>query len=321
LSDSPTLLVRLHNWIGDVVVGLPALQLLARHGVRLELVGRPWAPDLLGAHGWPVHVQPKPLGERVAQWKALRDPVRAQGDQRVKLGRSPIEVLLLATSFSSALDCRLAGLRSFGYDTDHRRWLLSRSMHRPRDAHMVEEHWRLACRLLGVDEPPPRDLGLAVAPAAAQAADRLLAQHGLGTAPFALICPFAIGTLKGMSKVWPGFQQLARTLLAGGVPVLVCPGPGEEDAAEAGYADCTILRQVSLADYAALMRRASVVVANDTGPGHIAAAVGARLVSVLGPTEPLRWSPWGSRVRVVQRPSGWPTLEAVLKHVEPALAG
>jgi heptosyltransferase-2 len=321
LPDSPALLVRLHNWIGDVVVGLPALHLLARHGVRLELVGKPWAPALLAAHGWPVHVQPQGLGPRVAQWKALREPVREQGDARLKLGRTPIEALLLATSFSSALECRLAGVRSFGYDTDRRRWLLTRSMPRPQGVHMVEEHWRLACRLLGVDEPAPRDLGLAVAPAALQSADALLAQHGLAGTRFALICPFATGTLKGMSKVWPGFQQLARTLLARGVPVLLCPGPGEEDAAQAGYADCTVLPKVPLGDYAALMQRAALVVANDTGPGHIAAAVGARLVSVLGPTEPLRWAPWGSRVRVVQRPSGWPTIEAVLKQVEPALAG
>jgi heptosyltransferase-2 len=185
---------------------------------------------------------------------------------------------------------------------------------------MVEEHWLLACELLGVHEPPPRDLGLAVAPASLTNADALLAEHGV-QGPFVVICPFAIGTLKGVTKVWPGFQLLARTLLARGHRVVVCPGPDEVDAAEAGYAECTILRGVSLADYAAVMQRATLVVSNDTGPGHIAAAVGAPVVSVLGPTDSQRWGPWGSKVRVVQRPSGWPSQDAVLEQVLQRLPG
>lgn len=309
--------MRLHNWIGDVVVGLPALKLLAQHGVQLQLVGKPWAPSLLGAEGWPVHVQPKGLKPRVAQWKALKAGLDGE---RLRSGRTSIDALLLATSFSAALETRLAGVRSFGYATDHRGWLLSRSQPRPMGVHMVEEHWRLACELLGIAAPPPRDIGLAVSPASQQAAQRLLADANIAS-PYVVLCPFAIGTLNGMSKVWPGFQALARHLLERGVPVVLCPGPDEEDSADAGYADCTILRKVSLADYAAVLQRAALVVANDTGPGHIAAAVGATLVSVLGPTEPLRWSPWGSTVRVVQRPSGWPTLEAVVEQVDQRLPG
>ena len=52
------------------------------------------------------------------------------------------------------------------------------------------------------------------------------------------------------------------------------------------------------------------MVANDTGPGHSAAAVGAPLRSVLGPTDAARYRPWGSHVSVMQQ-DPWPTLEQV----------
>mgnify|MGYP000529422614 CR=1 FL=1 len=64
------LIVRLRNWVGDVVLSLPTLQRLAAAGHDLRLVGKGWARDLLAGQGWPVHVLPKPLGERV---KLLRD--------------------------------------------------------------------------------------------------------------------------------------------------------------------------------------------------------------------------------------------------------
>jgi ADP-heptose:LPS heptosyltransferase len=69
--------------------------------------------------------------------------------------------------------------------------------------------------------------------------------------------------------------------------VLICPGPGEEKPIAArDFPGCITLPGVGLGAYAALLRDAALVVANDTGPGHMAAAVGTPLVSVLGPTDP-----------------------------------
>ena len=305
------LYVRLHNWIGDVVVGVPALRLLTEAGVAVECVGRGWAPALLAGHGWPVHVLPSGLRARARFWRGLRS-------RQSRAAGAP-DALLLATSFSAALECRLAGVRTLGFATDHRGWLLAGALPRPEGCHAVEEYWRLACAYLGIDRPPPADLGLAVAPAAAQAAQALRASHGLAGA-YAVLCPFATGTMAGRSKRWPHFAELARTLHDDGLPLLLCPGPGEEDEARRDFPGAIVLDKVPLDVYAALLRDAALVVANDTGPGHIAAAVGAPLVSVLGVTDAARWAPWGSRVTVVQQPGGWPTLEAVRAAVSSVLA-
>src|SRR5690606_698276 len=87
--------------------------------------------------------------------------------------------------------------------------------------------------------------------------------------------------------------------------------PGSESAlAHAHFPEAIAFEGVDLGTYAGVLRRARLVVANDTGPAHIAAAVGAPLLSVLGPTDPVRHRPRGARVNVVQ-PQPWPTLGQV----------
>ncbi len=304
------LIVRLHNWIGDVVVGLPALQLLADHGVALQLVGKSWAAPLLAGHGWSVQPLPPGLLPRVATWRGLRRDAERRGK---------VDALLLATSFSAALECRLAGIRPTGYDTDHRRWLLGRALPRPTGCHALEEYWRLASGYLGVQRSAPPEIGLRLTAAAQARADAMLAASGVAGG-FVVLCPFAVGTLAGQSKRWPGFAALAAALVAAKRTVLLCPGPGETAAARLDFPSATILDAVPLDSYGALMRRAEAVVANDTGPGHLAAAVGARLFSVLGPTDASRWAPWGPTVQVLQRPSGWPAMSEVLAALDRRVA-
>ena len=327
MTDTPTpsgltqaavaapLLVRLHNWIGDVVVGLPALQLLADHGVPLQLVGKGWAASLLAGPGWPVHPLPQGLRPRVALWRGLRRQQQGAAPgapDSAARPRGAVDALLLATSFSAALEPRLAGLKTMGYATDHRRWLLQRAAVPATGPHALQGYWQLACQFLDVQRAPPADIGLTLTPAATAHAAALRAGHGVG-ADYIVLCPFAVGTLAGQRKSWPGFPALAARLAAEGLTVLLCPGPGEEGPAQQQFPTAIALNQVPLGTYAALMKSARLVVANDTGPGHLAAAVGAPLVSVLGPTLAAQWAPWGQRVKVVQVAQGWPGVDAVAR--------
>lgn len=123
--------VRLHNWIGDVVVGVPALGLLASHGVEPVLLGKGWARSLLAGHGWTVHALEKGLRARGRQWRRIAADLGARRD-------GGPDALLLSTSFSSALECRLGGMRPMGYDTDLRGALLARSVPRPHGVHALD---------------------------------------------------------------------------------------------------------------------------------------------------------------------------------------
>jgi heptosyltransferase-2 len=61
------------------------------------------------------------------------------------------------------------------------------------------------------------------------------------------------------------------------------------------------------------------MVTNDTGPAHLAAAVGAPVLAVLGPTDPAQWAPWGPTVEVVRRDPGWPSVDDVMERVDARL--
>ena len=311
------LVVRIRNWIGDVVLGLPALQLLEQQGHTLHLVARgKWAPSLLAGYDWPVHVQPAALGDKVRQLRQIRQQCRAL-DPRFDRREN---ALLLPVSLSSALEMRLAGLRAVGYAKEGRSPLMARAEPNTAQGHELTRYWALACRFLRVQAEPPADIGLRVAPAAARQAQALLDAAGV-TGRFVMICPFAAGlaaTTGKAGKKWPGFGAFVAGAGAQlGLPLLVYPGPGEHAQARELYPQARVIDGGDLAVYTALLQRAALVVANDTGPAHIAAALGRRVISVLGATYAERWAPWGPQVTVAQRPPEgdrvvWPGVDEVM---------
>jgi heptosyltransferase II len=312
------LIVRLRNWVGDVILGVPALQLLASQGYQLQLVGKGWAPALLAGEGWPVHVRPAGLRQRVAQLRSLRRDAQAVDpafDAREN-------ALVLPTSFSGALEMRLAGLRAVGYAQEARGFLLARSEPITYGGHALISYWELACRLLRIERTPPRSIGLRLAAGDIGQADALLRRHGIEPG-FIVICPFAGGTFEKLDKTWPHFPAFARALVDSGRQVVACPGPGEEALLRGQYRGVMSLEGVKLGAYGALLQRAALLVSNDTGPAHLAAAVGGRVISVLGPTKPEQWAPWGPTVTIVQRQQAanaieWPEVDEVMERVRVA---
>lgn len=312
VSSARPLIVRLRNWIGDAVLGIPALQLLEAHGHAPQLVGKGWAASLLAGHGWPVHARPGNLRQRVAQLRQLRHSAEAQDPSFNRADNA----LVLPTSFSSALEMRLAGLKAVGYAQEARGWLLSRHEAITYGGHALVSYWDLACRFLRIQQPPPATIGLQTSPEHEARAQALIQQHHL-TPGFIVICPFAGGTFEKLDKTWPHFPAFTAALLAAlrtqPRDIVACPGPGEDSIIHAHYPGVKVLNQVDLGTYAALLRQASLVVSNDTGPGHMAAAVGAPLLSVLGPTKPEQWAPWGPSVQVLRRWPEWLGVEPVLE--------
>ena len=307
----PALIVRLPNHLGDACMASPALDLLASRGHALTLVGRAWARDLYAGYPWPMVPLAPGRAARIRQLFRLR---RA-------LPRST-PALLLTNSFSSALEMRLAGVPPIGYDTDRRGWLLARSFPVPErwagDMHTVEYyHWLARC-LIDRPVPPPTRVELRLPPSAATHA-RWALDAAKVRPPYVMLCPVATGVHHGHVKAWSGFGRLCRELVQRGHQVVACPGPGEHDAVAAAVPDAVLLQETDVAGFAALLAQAQLVVANDSGPGHLAAAVGARLVSVFGVTELDKTRPLGAHVRVVGSGSGWPDYEDVRAAVFGAL--
>jgi heptosyltransferase I len=203
----------------------------------------------------------------------------------------------------SAVVGRLAGARRLIGEARPRegaaRWLFTEPV-TTRGEHVIEQDLELANQVAG-DALAPVLPPLPVDPDAESWCDTLLAASGAH--PIALINP---GAGWG-AKRWPieRYALVAKGLIARGFRVLVNAGPGEEQMAgaivkEASCADPPLA--TSLSQLIALTRRVSLCVAGDTGPLHLACALGRPVVGIYGPTDPGRNGPYGTRFRVLRSP-------------------
>ncbi|HZM49123.1 MAG TPA: glycosyltransferase family 9 protein [Vicinamibacteria bacterium] len=104
-------------------------------------------------------------------------------------------------------------------------------------------------------------------------------------------------------KNWPAprFAALAERL-SGGEPFLLLEGPADAEAAgpAAGLESAVRARDLPPRVLGALLARAGLYVGNDSGVSHLAAAWGAPVLALFGPTDPAQWAPVGPRVRVLR---------------------
>jgi heptosyltransferase-1 len=211
-------------------------------------------------------------------------------------------VLDLQGAVRSAALARMTGCRRRIGESRPRewgaRWLFTERI-ATRGAHVIEQDVELASAVAG-DDLAPVPPWLPVDPGAESWCDRLLAGRGK---PAVLLNP---GAGWG-AKRWPveRYGSVASVLAGRGFTVLVNGGPGEEPLLEAIQAQSGGAAQPfksTLAQLIALTRRVALVIAGDTGPLHLACALGRPVVGIYGPTDPARNGPFGTRSRVLRSP-------------------
>jgi heptosyltransferase-2 len=307
------LLVVMPSWVGDAVMATPTLRML-REALRGSFIGalaRPGLDELLDGSGLFDEVH-------VARASGIMGPKFAAAKVRP---RRYDAALLLTNSFSTALTVRIAGIpRRIGYDRDARGILLTDRMAapvRPDGAwatvpavdyyHAIVERFLLApARGEGVPDPlggralsakPHRAfMELGTTPAQAAFSRAILEKGGVGPdESYVLLNPGA----NDVAKRWPAdrFAALALRLHASfGLRAVINGSPGEMAIVDQVAAACPAARPVCLSRLGitlgalkGIIARARLVVTNDTGPRHVAAAMGTPLVSLFGPTDH-RWA-------------------------------
>ena len=300
-----TVLCRLPNHVGDCCMCLPALRLLQASGYTPALVGKRWAEDLVAGMGWRFD----PIEGHVSDdLNRIRYLVKNAGAAKG---------LVFPNSFASALLFKIGRVATAGLKTDCRSFLLDKAIPEPGTMHEVERFFYVAHEAIkawggtpAFDKVPSR-LGLLSLKRHEAAAKNIFEALGLPE-NFALLAPVARGKHKGKVKSWSHFNDLVAPLREAGIEPLVFPSAREEELCRAACPDERILPPTSLGNFAAIARRARVVVANDSGVSHIAAAVGAPQITLVGVTDPTRTSPWNPDAVVLGSENGWPSVDEVL---------
>jgi len=313
---APKVAVFLPNWVGDVVMATPALRALRKHffSACITYVGRPKALQTVAGTTW----ADKTLADESSMRPGAANLLRCLGGLRAN--RCELAVLL-PNSFRAAAMARLGGIRRLaGYDRDGRGWLLTDKLAPPRDERgrltpiSAIDYYIDLVRLLGVRFPDDggssRRMALAVTDTGESAARALLRRAGVeANRPLVMINP---GASFGPSKMWASerFAVVADALIERrGAQIIINAAPSERPIA-ARVAEAMRHRPViNFADYdntigllKSLIRRCSLLITNDTGPRHFAAAFGIGVITLFGSTDP-RWAQIDyERERIIRLP-------------------
>ncbi|MFP4144651.1 MAG: lipopolysaccharide heptosyltransferase II [Phycisphaeraceae bacterium] len=286
-ADPPAprrLLIVMPTWLGDCVMAAPTLRALRELYPHAHIAG------LIGSAIQPVLESVPWLDQLIAA------PRQGTFALARRLARDDFDTaVLLPNSFRSAALVRLARIpRRIGYDRDCRAWLLTDHLLPPRDRRgftpvPTRDYYLGLARYLGATKPDPA-MQLFTDPECDRQADALLEKHA-ATGRLLLLNPGA----SKLAKRWPAdrFAAVADQLAEkrGLVPA-VSGAPRERDVLDAvvNAANAPVLNLLdegmNLALLKSVMRRARLLITNDTGPRHLAAALGTPLVTLFGPTTP-----------------------------------
>ncbi len=297
-------LVRGVNWIGDTILTLPSIEalrnllpkahitLLARDHLHPLFRNAPRVDEIISCSG--------AGGIRCLEEEArLARRVREAGyDLALIFPRSP----------RAALTPWLAGVRfRVGYAANGRGVLLTHSLKESRQllqAHQADYYYRLVQYLgaRGARSLPRLYTGREEADWADsffEAAD-ISGEHA--------IIAINPGSTYGPAKCWPvdKYIRLARRLLSSSRNRLLLVG-GSDNADLINYMYLSLNRRVAravgedLMRLAALLKRCHLLITNDTGPMHLAAAVQTPLLAIFGSTDPVTTSPLGARSRLLRK--------------------
>lgn len=313
------LVVRL-GAMGDILHALPAVTALrkAHPGWMIDWVVEPRWQSLLAAEAstgrdTSAAAPLQPVVDRLhfaptRLWRTAplaRQTRAAIGALRSHLKSAGYDVVIdLQGAVRSAVIARLAGSRRRIGEAEPRekpaRWFFTEHVG-TRGCHVIEQDLELASAIAG-DELHYTRAMLPFDPAAEKWAAELFAPYP--NAPHVLINP---GAGWG-AKRWPveRYASVAQGLIGRGCRVIVNTGPGEESLFRA-IADRTgntvIPLSASLEHLIAVTRRIALLVAGDTGPLHLACALGKPVVGIYGPTDPSRNGPYGTKSKVLRNPS------------------
>ncbi|MCG3115698.1 MAG: lipopolysaccharide heptosyltransferase II [Candidatus Manganitrophus sp. SA1] len=297
------ILVRAPNWIGDAVMAIPTLSALRARfpESRITLLAKPPVAALFEHHPaidrLLVYESPGRHAGFAGLWRLVRS---------IREGRFDL-AFLLQNAFEAALITAAAGIpERVGYAADGRRFLLTKSLDKKSAPfHQREAYLHLMSSVGSASEFERRPFLVISEKEKQSASDLLLAE---GIARWEQVIGINPGAAYGASKRWDparfaaAADRLAERHSAG---VVIFGGPAEIAISEEvrrnmKHPAVVMAGKTTVRMMMALLSRCRLFITNDSGPMHIASALGVSVVAVFGPTNPDATSPAGADDLVVR---------------------
>lgn len=291
--------MRATNWVGDAVMSLPALRALRGRypAAHIAILAKPWVGDLYGREPFCdelIPYTPKTLAEKWAAGRALR-------------GRGFDVAILLQNAFEAAAVAFAAGIpERIGYARDGRSLLLTKAVAVPKPGQHERFYYLELLHRAGILDRVPEceAIRLDGAGAARAAGLERFAARGMG----GVLVGVSPGAAYGSAKRWlPERFAEAASRVAGemGGRVAIFGSAAERDVCEAVARGVTVpvhnfAGETSLGEYIELAAACRVYLTNDSGPMHIASALGLPTVAVFGATNHVTTGPTGPLARVIR---------------------
>lgn len=300
-------LVKEVNWLGDLVMSLPALRAIRAEfaSARLSVLVRAELAGFFEGLNWIDEVIAYPSATGLGRSMRVISEIR----------RRHFDLsILFPNSFESALWVTLGGVRRrVGYATDHRRLMLTDTATPTADAlegHQSQYWLGLIRDTLGItagSELLDQRLEVGVKPLVEMST--WLGNHRLRPDVKALVA-IAPAAAYGPAKEWPLVRYAALIDLIAdrfGTECILIGAPEdrakcEQVAATARAGAVNAAGTISLGEVTALLSLCSGFVGNDSGAMHVAAAVGIPTIGIFGSTNPIRTGPVGAQARFLQYP-------------------
>jgi heptosyltransferase-2 len=273
----PRILVVAPNWIGDALMAQPLLARLRESGAAIDVLAPAWVAPVARRMAEVDEVIEAPWGhgplELGSRWRMGRE-LKKRGYDRA---------IVLPNTWKSALAPFFAGIPvRTGYVGEFRHGLLN-DLHPTAKASMALHYARLAGGELPLAAPR-----LTVSTEEIEDAKRRFSLP----AQYAVLCP---GAEYGPAKRWPYFAELAVKMR---LPAVVIGSKSDAPAAE-GIRGSNLTGKTTLDEAIALIAGAAVVVSNDSGLMHVAAALGRPQVALFGSSSPEHTPPASPAARVL----------------------
>jgi heptosyltransferase-2 len=304
-EDLKNILIRGTNWIGDVVMTLPAVAAIRETcpGATISVLAKPWVADLYRICRDVDAVIPY---NRAGEHRGTAGIIRLARELREKRFDSAI---LLQNAIEAAIITWLAGIPvRGGYNSDGRGLLLTHSVKRTKEIRTVHQiHYYLEMvKALGFTASGA-GISLAVDDAVRSAADGILRRHTIDSAD--IIVGIAPGATYGPAKMWfPDRFATVADALADEFSARVILFGSEADRpatasvqAHARHRFISLAGETTLREAIAAISRCDLFISNDSGLMHLAGALDIPLVAIFGSTNPRTTSPVGEQSVVVHK--------------------